>query len=274
VPHVQVTPAQISARVGTFTPDDLARGAALSAQLGADVRALATQITTALPLVLAMLLDSSAQVRERQLSLIAARMSPDVATAATAEYERVAAVPPLVRIPLVAIAMPNVVARPTQRLDALVGVLDELALADGTFTVHEYCLTRLVRAYVQDSLDPVRRSRPGRATVQQQQQAAVTLLAVVSAAGNDTAEAAQRAFAAGVTALGLPPQPFQPPRDFVTALDAVWAPLDALDPRHKKPLIEALAAAVADDGKLAVAEAELLRTACALVHCPIPALLS
>ena len=273
-PHVQVTPAQISARVGTFTPDDLARGAALSAQLGGDVRALATQVTTALPLVLAMLLDSSAQVRDRQLGLIASRLAPDAATAAGAEYERVAAVPPLLRIPLVAIAMPNVVARPTQRLDALVGVLDELALADGTFTVHEYCLTRLVRAYVQDSLDPVHRSRPGRATVQQQQQAAVTLLAVVAAAGNDSAEAAQRAFAAGVTALGLPPQPLQPPRDFVSALDGVWSPLDSLDPRHKKPLIEALATAIADDGKLAVAEAELLRTACALVHCPVPALLS
>ncbi len=273
-PHVMLTPAQVSARVGTFTPDDLARGAALSAQLDPSVRALATQVTTALPLVLAMLLDSSDQVRERQLALIAARLAPDAASAANAEYARVAAVPPLLRLPLVAITMPSVVARPPQRLDALVGVLDELALADGTFTVHEYCLTRLVRAYVQDSLDPVHRSRPGRATVQQQQQAAITLLAVVAAAGNDSAEAAQRAFAAGVTALGLPAQPLQPPRDFVSALDAVWAPLDSLDPRQKKPLIEALAAAIADDGKLAVAEAELLRTACALVHCPVPALLS
>ncbi len=189
-------------------------------------------------------------------------------------YGQLAAVPPLLRIPLVGIAMPNVVARPAQRLDALVGLLDELALSDGTFTVHEYCLTRLVRAYVQDSLDPARRSKPGRATVPQLQQAAVTLLAVVAAAGNDTPDAAAHAFAAGVTALGLPPQPFQPPADFVRALDTVWEPLDSLDPRHKKPLIEAITAAVAADGKLAVAEAELLRTACSLVHCPVPALLS
>jgi Zn-dependent protease with chaperone function len=274
MPHVQVTPTEVSRRVGTFTPDDLARGAALSGQVDADLRALATQVTTALPLVLAMSLDSLEQPRERQLQLIAARLAPDAAAAAGAMYPQVAAVPPLLRIPLIGIAMPNVVARPSQRLDALVGLLDELALVDGTFTVYEYCLTRLVRAYVQDALDPARRSRPGRATVPQQQHAAVTLLAVVAAAGNDTADAAQRAFAAGVSALGLPPQPFEPPRDFVSALDAVWAPLDSLGPRHKKPLIEAITAAVADDGKLTVAEAELLRTACSLVHCPLPALIS
>ena len=272
--HVRLTPAGVSRRVGTFTPEDLARGAALSGQLGGDVRALATQRTTALPLVLALLLDSSEQARDRQLQLVAARIAPDAAVAARAMYAQVAGVAPLLRIPLVGVAMPNVVARPSQRLDALVGLLDELALVDGTFTVHEYCLTRLVRAYVQDALDPARRSRPGRATVPQLQQAAVTLLAVVAAAGNDTAEGAARAFASGVAALGLPPQPFQPPADFVRALDSVWEPLDSLDPRHKRPLIEALTAAVAEDGKLAVAEAELLRTACSLVHCPLPALLS
>ena len=61
-----------------------------------------------------------------------------------------------------------------------------------------------------------------------------TLLAVVAAAGNDDRSRAERAFAAGVAALGLPARPFAPPRDFASALDAVWAPLDALDPRHKR----------------------------------------
>jgi hypothetical protein len=156
----------------------------------------------------------------------------------------------------------------------MAAVFDELALADGTFTVYEYCLTRLVSSYVRDSLDPAGRARPGHSSVTEQQDAAATLLAVVAAAGNDTHDGAARAFAAGLTALGVSSRPFQPPSDFVAALDAVWDPLDDLDPRHKRPLIEAITAAVNEDGVLTVAEAELLRTACALVHCPLPALLS
>ena len=53
-------------------------------------------------------------------------------------------------------------------------------------------------------------------------------------------------------------------------LDAGWGPLNSLDPRNKQVLVEAMVAAVADDGVLQVAEAELLRTACALLHCPLP----
>jgi hypothetical protein len=67
--------------------------------------------------------------------------------------------------------------------------------------------------------------------------------------------------------------PFVPPPS-VFALDDGWAALDSLDLQHKRPLVEALVAAVNDDGVLAVAEAELLRTACALLHCPLPAMVA
>ena len=273
-PHVSVTPSHVVSRVGTFSPDDLARGAALSSQLAPDLRRLAAQRSTAVPLVLALLLDSSEPVRDRQLALIGARLTSHDAAAVAQLYPSVASVPPLQRIPLVSIAASNLVAHPRARRDALASLFDELALADGTFTVFEYCLTRVVSSYLRDSLDPAGRARPGRATVTQLQDAASTLLAVVAAAGNDTHDGATRAYAAGLAALGVASRPFTPPSDFVAALDAVWGPLDSLDPEHKRPLIEAITAAVAEDGVLTVAETELLRTACALLHCPLPALLS
>ncbi|MGH8860932.1 MAG: M48 family metallopeptidase [Jatrophihabitantaceae bacterium] len=272
--QVHVTPAAVAARVGTFTPDDLARGAALSSQLPPDVRRLATQPSTAVPLVLALLLDADAAVRDRQLALIAARLSQADAGAAAQLYPLASGVPPLLRIPLVSLTLSALTARPRAPLDALLSILDELALADGTFTVFEYCLTRLVSSYVRDALAPSPRSRPGRGGTAAVQVAATTLLAVVAAAGNDAHDAAERAFSTGLRHLGAPVQPFAAPRDFRSALDAGWAPLDALDPRYKRPLIEALVAAVAEDGVLNVAEAELLRTACSLLHCPLPAMLA
>lgn len=270
---VALDPARLAARVATFTPDDLERGVALSAQIPPQLRQLATQGSTTIALVLALLLDRDPDVLDRQLALIAQYVSADDAAATAVLAPTVAAVPALLRIPLVDIAMATVNARPRQQRQALLSVLDSLALADGTFTVFEYCLTRLVASYLRDSLDPAQRSRPGRASVTALQDAALTLLTVVAAAGNDDPAAAEHAFAAGVSRLGVRPQTYAPPADFVTALDAVWGPLDSLDPRHKRPLIEALVAAIADDGVLAVAEAELLRTSCALLHCPVPALL-
>jgi hypothetical protein len=40
----------------------------------------------------------------------------------------------------------------------------------------------------------------------------------------------------------------------VLALDAVWEPLDALDPLAKQAMVEAVTAAVSHDGRVSVAE--------------------
>jgi hypothetical protein len=65
-----------------------------------------------------------------------------------------------------------------------------------------------------------------------------------------------------------------PPKDTWRALDAVWAPLDDLEPKYKQRLIEALVVAIRDDGDLTLNEAELLRTTCAVLHCPLPAFIA
>jgi uncharacterized membrane protein YebE (DUF533 family) len=110
--------------------------------------------------------------------------------------------------------------------------------------------------------------------VRKVQAAALTVLAALAAAGNPDPAKAQHAFVTAIAHL-MPgvSAAYAPPTD-LSALDAAWPALDALDPRYKQKLVEAMVAAVLDDGRLAVAEAELLRTACALLHCPLPALLS
>ncbi len=215
----------------------------------------------------ALLLDHDDAVRARQ----AAMTGPDAAQL----YPQVADLPELLRLPLIGVAMSALVSRPPQQTDRFVSLIDEVAKADGTYSLFEYCASRLVHTYLLDARDPVRRSRPGRASVRQVQEAALTLLAAIAAAGNSDPAAAEHAFAAGVARLmpGSAVPPFNPPPN-VFALDAGWAALDSLDLPHKRPLIEALVAAVNDDGVLAVAEAELLRTACALLHCPLPAMVA
>ncbi|MFN2518321.1 MAG: M48 family metalloprotease [Jatrophihabitantaceae bacterium] len=271
-PAVRTTPREVSARVGTLTAADLERGADLSAQISPDLRRLASQGSTAIPLILATVLDATPAVRAIQLELIATRLGASAASDTTGLAGLFAGLPPQLRLPIASIAAPLVIAHPRAALDVLVTTLEDVARADGSISVFEYCITRLFGGYIRDSLDPSGRSRPGRVDVRQASNAACTLLAAVAATGNADPAAAQRAFTAAVAAL-LPGAAigYQPPTDTWRALDGVWGPLDALDPGSKQCLIEALVIAIRDDGDLTLNEAELLRTTCGLLHCPLPA---
>ena len=50
--------------------------------------------------------------------------------------------------------------------------------------------------------------------------------------------------------------------------------LSTLRPFAKKVFIEGLVRCIAHDQKLSVAEGELLRTVCAVLHCPLPPILA
>ncbi|PZS33038.1 MAG: peptidase M48 [Pseudonocardiales bacterium] len=274
-PTIRTTPAEVSARVGTLTPEDLERGAALSAQIPPALRQLASQGSTTIPLVLAMVLDQAPAIRAAQLNIVSERIGQTEATAAAGLADLFTTLPPQLRLPLASIAAPLVTAHPRGMLDPLVLTLEELARADGTTSVFEYCLIRLIAGYIRDANDPVGRSKPGRTDVRQVESAAFTLLAAVAATGNDDPAAAERAFTAAVTAL-IPGASvtYVPPADPWRALDTGWAPLDALEPKYKQRLIEALVVAIRDDGDLTLNEAELLRASCALLHCPLPAFIA
>jgi Zn-dependent protease with chaperone function len=271
----RIDPAAISSRVGTLTADDLAHGAALSRRIPADYRSLAGEQSNAVPLLLAMLIDQRPDVRDRQLQTVTARLGARTAVTAARLADRLEQLDALLRLPVVALATPSLVARPQPERDAVVAALDELARADASITVFEYCMTRLVGSYLLDAGAPARRSRPGRASANTMQDAALNLLAAIAAAGNPDPTAADRAFRAGLAKL-LPGSDlaYRPPAGMWQALDAGWAALDSLDERNKRVLVESLVAAIADDGVVTASEAELLRTACAVVHCPLPPLIA
>jgi hypothetical protein len=125
---------------------------------------------------------------------------------------------------------------------------------------------------------PPRRSKPGSTPGRSARHAAALLLGAIARSGNDDPAQEQRAFGAALTTLSGQPNDGG---DYTmvagrfdsswTALAEVWPVLDGLEPRSKQLLVEAMVAAVRDDGKLTLLEAELLRTACAMLHCPLPA---
>ena len=273
--QLNISPAMVAAQVALPAPDDYRRADTIVAAIPEALRDLAAQRDAVMPLLLGLLLAEDDELAARQRTEIAARLGEDSANYAVRIHQQlVADLHPMLRLPLAAVAFPVLRLRPRPELDAFMDSVFAVVNADGEVSLFEYCLGRLLTVQVRESLDPSRYARFGRRKPGSVRQEFATLLAVVAHAGHEDASSAQRAYLAGMQRV-LPRDhlPYAPPANGVLALDAVWEPLDALDPLAKQVMVEAVTAAASHDGRISVAEAELLRTICGALHCPLPPML-
>ncbi|QSX78454.1 M48 family metallopeptidase [Agrilutibacter solisilvae] len=270
-----VVPAQVVRQVAHPEADDYRRADAIVARMPDAIRALAAQRDTVIPLVLALLLDDRTDVAQRQSAEVSARLGMNAAMdVRRLHQEHVAALHPMLRLPLASLAFPVLRLRPRPDLDMFLDAANAMVFADAKVSLFEYCLARLLTVYVRESLDPSRHAVFGRTRLDGVRVEIATLLAVVAQYGHADPESARRAYLAGLQRV-LPRVaiPYVPRDNGVLALDDVWAPLDALEPLAKQALVEAVTAAIGHDGRMDVAEAELLRTICGVLHCPLPPVL-
>ena len=273
--QIDVTPPMVAAQVATPAADDYRRADTIVGTMPEALRDMAAQRDAVMPLLLAMLLAESEALAALQQEEIAARMGASAAEHAARIHQQLTAdLHPMLRLPLAALAFPVLRLRPRPELGTFLDTVHAVVNADGQVSLFEYCLGRLLTVQVMESLDPSRYARFGRRKPGNVRNEFATLLAVVAQAGHADAASAQRAYLAGLQRV-LPRDhlPYAPPANGVLALDAVWEPLDALDPLAKQAMVEAITAAASHDGRISVAESELLRTICGVLHCPLPPML-
>lgn len=264
----------VSAQVGQPDIEDYRCADAIVAGIPDALRALAADRERVMPLVLGLLLDERREIADKQLFAVGARLGKAVALDLDHMREVLRGLHPMLRLPLAALAFPVLRRRPRPELELFLDAANAMAFADGDVSLFEYCLGRLLTVQLRESLDPARYARTGRRKPAKLQAEIATLLAVVAAAGHPDTAVARRAYIAGMQRI-LPhdSRPYRVPAQGVLALEDVWIPLDALDPLAKRLLVEAITLAVGHDGRVTVAEAELLRTICGVLHCPLPPML-
>ena len=271
--RLDVTPPMVSAQVGAPEADDYQRADAIVHAMPGALAALARSRDAVRPLVLGLLLDGDAGIRGQQLAGITARLGDAVARGAAALHDgELAGLHPMQRLPLASLAFPVLRRRPRPELEEFLDTVHAVVHCDGRVSLFEYCLARLLDVQLRESLDPRRHARFGRRKPGNVRQEFAVLLAVVAQAGNPSEPAAaQRAYLAGLQRV-LPRDhlPYAPPAAGVLALDEVWPALDGLEPLAKQLMVEAVTAAASHDGRISVAESELLRTICGVLHCPLP----
>jgi hypothetical protein len=180
----------------------------------------------------------------------------------------------MLRLPLASLGLPVLRRRPRPELEKFMDSCFALTHADGEVSPFEYCLGRLLRVQVRDALDPSHAWVPGNRRLADTAPHVLNMMAVLAMAGHDSPGEAQRAYLAGVAHV-FPRMnaPYRPPVEPLRALDEAWPELDRVEPMGKELLIEGLVVAISHDQKVAVGEAELLRTVCASLHCPLPPML-
>jgi Zn-dependent protease with chaperone function len=228
-----------------------------------------------LPLVFALVLSTDPPVRTKQLDVLSTRFGPAFATAVRDDAAVTATLHPVLRLPLAELAFPVLRRRPRPEQEAVLAAIHAVIQADQRIEVFEYCLSRLLHRELYESMN---RTSPwgGRRPTEQTNRAIATLLALLARYGHSGVsgiETATAAYQAGL-AVALPGTdlPFHPPQQGAVALEELWPALDGLDGPEKQFLVSAMVTVISHDGVLTVAEIEVLRTVCAILHCPLPPL--
>ena len=266
--------ARVTRQVGNPGDDDRNVANTIARSIPSELREAAETQEQAVALILALALGAGTTARNAGLALLAGRYDTGTLQSVDRLSDSLQKIHPLQRLPLAALAFPTLRRRPRSQLDTLISALAMIIAADGMVSLSEYCLATLVRSQVIESLDPSSHAAIGRTRLPSLASELANLYAIVAQYGHDDDTAAARAFQLGIQeALPMSVLAYQPPADWVASLDQALPKLDRLAPAGKELVIAGLVRAVSSDGVVNVSEAELLRTICACLHCPLPPLL-
>jgi Zn-dependent protease with chaperone function len=248
------------------------RAAALHEAMPVVLTTAVQQPESALTVVLALAMSAQADLQIAQRRIVADAFGDDQLQAVQAIADDVAALPPIARLPLAALAFPALKQLSEGRERTLLNALDALVRADGKVDLNEYCLVRLLRMQLQEARQP--RSTPidGLKKLPACRDSVILVCAIVAAGGCSDEASARRAWLLAMQqafpgeAIGWAP----PPAAWQAPLENALDDLDGLMPPAKELLIQSLLSAIRADGQVSVEEAELLRVICASLHCPVP----
>ena len=227
-------------------------------------------------LAVALVLDRSGRVTDRQFSLVQDQLGQQRTQFVRRYYEDLLACGAEFRLPLLEIAFPALKLRPTLQLSYLVSLTARLIEVDGEIDLFEFCFYRIMMSNLGRAIDPTGKRQATRSRRNELRVAAAQLIRILADYGHDTDAERKAAFESGMATLGSWAQgeQYRSNRDNTVAiLDHSLDVLLGLNSKGQESLLRAVSATAAHDGVLSVAEAELTRAVCATLNYPLPPIL-
>ena len=227
-------------------------------------------------LTIALVLDRSGGIVERQLAILGEQLGRDRANRVRHYYDEVLKAGAEYRLPLLGVAFPTLKLRPEAELSYLASLAMRMIEVDNRIDLYEYCFYRILTSSLGQAVDPSGRRRKLKANRKEIRRSAIGLLRVLADYGHDDDETRHAAFQAGVDTLGEWAKAFEfkSDRDYtVSILDHGLDILLGLSSKGKESLLRAISATASHDGRLSIREAELIRAVCISLDYPLPPIL-
>jgi len=245
--------------------------ATLAASIPEEISQAAHSTQWATEVLFYCLLDRDDEIRERQLLAVAQNMGGDSEARVRGLLNAAPELAREQRLPLLEISIPELKRRPPDHVSKVLTTVNALSDADGQTDVFEYLMAKIIEQHLWESVNPQRVRLSGKKSLSNVIVKALDVIAVLAMHGNDSTEGAESAYRAGSELLGgEKTTAMQEIKDWSEALNSALPVLDQLKPADKEKLVKALMATVMADNKIAVAELELLRVICAVIHVPLP----
>jgi Zn-dependent protease with chaperone function len=269
--NVGTSGASVSSLVGSADASHIRQAQAIHAALPDSVREFQSP-GRAQAFVLALLLSKEPAVRERQFALLGQSLSVGNFAVIQQIVPVVDAIDPMLRLPALQQVFPSLRRAPIAQRQALAQLASQLMHADARIDAFEFSLAKLLETLLNDELDA--RVPHGTLSLEDVQEEINVLFATLAQLGAQDEHSARIAYEAGLTVvLPMRPPEYKALSDWPRQLSGALPRLGRLSPFAKKTVIDGLVRTITSDEVMTEAEAELLRTVCALLHCPLPVLM-
>jgi hypothetical protein len=271
--RIPLRPAAAIASVGALGDRHIAYAQSLLAQIPQRLRDSIREPSVARAVVLALLLDTRPEIQTAQLNALLAFGDGNLAEQVSGVAGALRSCPVEARLPVLDLTLPALRRLSNAQCGELRAAVDRLIRADSRIGLFEYTLQRVLLRHLAAHFEP--RRAPAGPQIEVREAASLLLSIIAYAGATDPAEAA-RAFEAARAELS--PGRFQltllPRGDCsLHTLDRALDRLVETAPRLRGEILGACVAAVATDGKVTIAEGEMLRAISDALGCPMPPLL-
>ena len=270
-PLPSISPNHVINQAGTLSAASLLHTTASLDAIPASLRDAAHTPVMAQAVIYAVLLDTRAELRQKQLDYLAKQVTPELNLNIATLCEELKNLPLKSRQPLVEIAIGSLKHLAPLQYPAFRETLMTLVSADSEVSLFEYMVLRMVLRHLDSQFGLAKPSKARITSFNTLTSETATVLSALAWFGASAPDMAEQAFQAGCQQLDhlnlrLMPADAASLKEMDKALDR----LVETTPLIKQKLVAACVAAISADGTITLDESEALRAVADALECPLP----
>jgi Zn-dependent protease with chaperone function len=226
-------------------------------------------------LIMSILIARDPATRKIQVEYIRNNVDPSISSKINGFLPLLENMPEAWFLPITDLALSGIKILPRNELIAFSSQLRQLIEADATITLSEYVLQSMVQAQIKSWTGQIKVFLFSSSNIQRFLNSMTVILSTLAYYGKVHANKASAMFQQTASKL-FPQQGLEilpPDKCGLQQVDAALTDLTSAAPKLKKRFLEACSAAIADDGRITLNEAQLLRAVAARLDCPTPPVL-